>query len=200
MLWAARVVLGRLDPYRDEWLLSADKPLDEGAPHYERWLRSGATKHLFRFVEPATGTSNWRFLLGPTPGEGGVHGHDIRNRRDAAHGAEMAGGRRVWLSRRRGVYVYGDARPGGWAAGTQTNDAAGGCEGVRAAGVRPRAYRQPVSAGALQRGSMRVCIAGCVRVWAPGRREATKGGPAARASLERVGVSVSAKPTCCTSV
>ena len=129
MLWAARVVLVRLDPYRDEWLLSADKPLDEGAPHYERRLRSGATKHLFRFVEPATGTSNWRFLLGPTPGEGGVHGHDIRNRRDAAHGAEMAGGRRVWLSRRRGVYVYGDARLGGWAAGTQTSDAL--CEGVR---------------------------------------------------------------------
>ena len=56
-----------LDPYRGEWLLSADAPLVEGAPHYERRLRSGVTKHLFRFVEPATGTAAWR--VGPTPGE-----------------------------------------------------------------------------------------------------------------------------------
>ena len=56
-----------LDPYRGEWLLSADAPLVEGAPHYERRLRSGVTKHLFRFVDPASGTAVWR--VGPTPGE-----------------------------------------------------------------------------------------------------------------------------------
>ena len=56
-----------IDPYRGEWLLSADAPLVEGAPHYERRLRSGATRHLFRFVNPATGRPSWR--LGPTPGQ-----------------------------------------------------------------------------------------------------------------------------------
>ena len=55
-----------LDPYRGEWLLSTDEPLCEGAPHYERRLRSGDTRHLFLFNEPATGNCAWR--LGPTPG------------------------------------------------------------------------------------------------------------------------------------
>ena len=59
-----------IDPYRGEWLLSADAPLVEGAPHYERRLRDGVTKHLFRFVEPATGDSYWR--LGATPGQAGA--------------------------------------------------------------------------------------------------------------------------------
>ena len=55
-----------LDPYRGEWLLSTDEPLCEGAPHYERRLRSGDTVHLFLFKTPATGKCSWR--LGSTPG------------------------------------------------------------------------------------------------------------------------------------
>ena len=55
-----------LDPYRGEWLLSTDEPLCEGAPHYERRLRSGVTRHLFLFNVPATGKCAW--YLGPTPG------------------------------------------------------------------------------------------------------------------------------------
>ena len=56
----------RLDPYRGEWLLSDDEQLCEGAPHYERRLRSGVTMHLFRYVEPDSGRATWR--LGPSPG------------------------------------------------------------------------------------------------------------------------------------
>lgn len=63
---AAVVFVHWLDPYRGEWLLSDDEPLCEGAPHYERRLRSGATVHLFRYVEPASHDSFWQ--LGPALG------------------------------------------------------------------------------------------------------------------------------------
>ena len=55
-----------LDPYRGPWTLSEDEPLIESAPHYERRLPSGVTKHLFVWVNPSTRQRFWG--IGPMPG------------------------------------------------------------------------------------------------------------------------------------